>query len=221
MIGETMKKGTIKSFAIALAIFGTALYVGCSNSSDNKAALYWLLIGQDQGHPASGMTETQTAVATSDPITVAETTKTLVLTGVQGKTIYMARTNPSSKKLAKENTRAATKSGISARLVNTPEFSASFSREAEQDPHALIYQNFWNTLKNSSSAAKSLAPVAGSAVKNYSVGDTETFYRLKPENMETVEQKNSSCSFRKAITTFGYVKTTPTITKTQAPLTKP
>lgn len=182
-----MKFKAIKSFAITLAFLGAAFFVGCSNGSGLPP------IPADQ-HSAYGMTQTQTVCDLSCPITVSPTTKKIILSGVKGKTIYMTRTNPSSKVLAKENTRVATKSGISASLVNAPEFSASFSREAEQDPHALIYQNFWNTLKNSSSASKKISKSLQAGVKNYSVGDTETFNTKIPDedsekNLQIIEPK--------------------------------
>lgn len=187
-----MKLRTVKSFAITLAFFGAPLFVGCSGGSDDAmTALYWILATSDMAPQsyASGMTQTQTASASSQAITVDTTTKKLVLSGVAGKTIYMTKTNPSSKKMAKENTRyAKIKDGISASVVETPDFLSGLSRQAEQDPHELIYKDFWKSLKNYS-PSKSLEPAASSAVKNYSVGDTETFYRLKPENMETLEQK--------------------------------
>lgn len=184
-----MKFKTLKSFAMALAFLGTPLFVGCSDGSSGALSfLSWLLSSDDQGAQsyASGMTQTQTAYASSQPITVAATTKYLTLSGVKGKGIYMARTNPSSKTLAKENTRAIImRSGTFANIIETPNFLS----ETDQDPHELIYKNFWSGLKDSSLAAKSLASVSGSAVKNYSVGDTETFNALDPTDLKTLRQR--------------------------------
>ena len=169
-----MKGRAVKSFAIALAFLGTALFVGCSSDDDESmAALYQLLSSGDQG--------------SQKYITVAESTKTLVLSGVKGKTIYMTRTNPSSQKLAKENTRAIKqKKGFSSNLIETPDFLS----EAEEDPHELIYKNFWNGLKNYSLAAKSLAPSAISAARTYSKYDTETFKVADPDqNLQVYIEK--------------------------------
>lgn len=187
-----MNLKAIKSFAIALAFLGAALFAGCSDGDGLPP------IPADQ-HPASGMTQTQTEAASSEPITVDATTKTLVLSGARGKTIYMARTNPSSQKLSKFNTRAAKASdSVSASLVETPldasEFLSGFSREKERDPRALIYENFWKSLKNSPPAAKSLARSAHAAAKNYSVGDIETFNTKIPDkdsekNLQIIEPK--------------------------------
>ena len=177
-----MKLKAVKSFAIALAFLGAAFFVSCSNGSGLPP------IPADQ-HPASDITQTQTEAASSQPITVNAATKKLVLSGVKGKTIYMTKTNPLSVALKKENTRAAKiKNGISASIFEDPLEPSGFSREAEQDPHALIYENFWNTLKNSSSAPKKLAMSVQNGPKNYSVGDTETFNNLKPEDLKTIEQ---------------------------------
>ena len=137
-----MKLKAVKSFAIALAFLGAAFFVGCSNGSGLPP------IPADQ-HSAYGMTQTQTEAASSQPITVNAATKKLVLSGVKGKTIYMTKTNPLSVALKKENTRAAKiKNGISASIFEDPLEPSGFSREAEQDPHALIYENFWSSLKD-------------------------------------------------------------------------
>ena len=194
-----MKNITLKSFAVALAFLGAALFAGCSNGSDeNEAYLYWLALnGQSSLHPASGMTKTQTAAASTEPITVDATTKRLVLSGAEGKTIYMARTNPSSQALKKENTRTAKiKSEISAslseELLEAPEFSpdalSGLFKADGQDPHKIIYEDFWKKLKDFSPAPKNLAMSVQNGPKNYSVGDTETFNNLKPEDMKTIEQ---------------------------------
>ena len=172
----------LKSFSITLAFLSATIFIGCSDGST----------GFDYGqNPASCMIQTQAAYASSGPITVNATTKRLVLSGIKGKTIYMTKTNPLSIALKKENTRAASASvGVSASIVEAPEIS----RQAERDPHALIYENFWSSLKNSASVSKSVAPSAPSNVKNYAVGDTETFNTKKPDkdsekNMQTVEPK--------------------------------
>ncbi|MCR5045037.1 MAG: hypothetical protein K6A42_00495 [Treponema sp.] len=186
-----MKKGAIKSFAVALAFLGAALFAGCSNGSDETPAIP---AGQN---PASEMTQVQAETVSSEPITVKATTKTLYLTGAAGKTIYMARTNPSSQALKKENTRTAKiKSDISAslseELLEAPEFSPDalygLFKADEQDPHKIIYEDFWKKLKDFSPAPKNLAMSVQNGPKNYSVGDTETFNNLKPEDMKTIEQ---------------------------------
>lgn len=186
-----MKKGTVKPFAVALAFLGAALFAGCSNGSDETPAIP---AGQN---PASEMTQVQAETVSSEPITVKATTKTLYLTGAEGKTIYMARTNPSSQALKKENTRTAKiKSEISAslseELLEAPEFSpdalSGLFKADGQDPHKIIYENFWKKLKDFSPAPKNLAMSVQTGPKNYSVGDTETFNNLKPEDLKTIEQ---------------------------------
>ena len=177
-----MKLKAVKSFAIALAFLGAAFFVGCSNGSGLPP------IPADQ-HSAYGMTQTQTEAASSQPITVNAATKKLVLSGVKGKTIYMTKTNPLSVALKKENTREAKiKNGISASIFEDPLEPSGFSREKERDPRALIYENFWKSLKNSPPAAKNLAMSVQTGPKIYSVGDTETFNNLKPEDLKTIEQ---------------------------------
>ena len=156
--------------------------------------------GQNPGHSASEMTQTQTEAATSQPITVATTTKTLVLTGAAGKTIYMARSNISNTAMNSLYSRlaritsgggsaSAEKSALSFQEEETEIQAAivsGFETDLENDPHAKIWKLSMDNVKKAKAQgliSKSLAPGVQAAVKNYAVGDTETFNALNPETL--------------------------------------
>ena len=183
----------VKILAPALAL-ATILFWACDTSDP------YIPAGQ---HPASAMTQTQSASAGSKATTVEPTTKTLVLKGAKGKTICMARTNAIGSALAKENSRIAKiSSGASASAAKSlASFSdvlpdgavPSFDFDGTNDPHKKIYDAFLTELKeakNSAALSKSLAASeAQSAVKNYAPGDTETFWALNPKTLSTFNEK--------------------------------
>ena len=156
--------------------------------------------GQNPGHSASEMTQTQTEAASSQPITVATTTKKLVLTGAAGKTIYMARSNISNTAMNSLYSRlaritsgggsaSAEKSALSFQEEETEIQAAivsGFETDLENDPHAKIWKLSMDNVKKAKAQgliSKSLAPGVQAAVKNYAVGDTETFNALNPETL--------------------------------------
>ena len=183
----------LKILAPALALFAAAALAGCFNSSDNP--FYWIVpIAESYEHSASEMTETQYASAASEMITINPTTKQLIISGLTaGKTIYMARTNPTNKKIAKNNSRLAiiasdTSASVSKSLAEglASGFDLDFDFDGTNDPHKKIHDLFKKNLEEarSFSASKSLAPQAiQAAAKNYSVGDEETFWALDPKTL--------------------------------------
>ncbi len=162
--------------------------------------------GQNPGHSASEMTQTQTEAATSQPITVATTTKTLVLTGAAGKTIYMARSNISNTAMNSLYSRlaritsgggsaSAEKSALSFQEEETEIQAAiisGFETDLKNDPHAKIWKLSMDNVKKAKTQrliSKSLDPGAQNAVKNYAVGGTETFWALNPETLSNFTQR--------------------------------
>ncbi len=155
--------------------------------------------GQTPDHSASEMTKTQTVAASSQPITVAATTKTLVLKGAAGKTIYMARSNISNtamnslySRLAKITTgisASAEKSALSFQEEETEIQAAivsGFETDLENDPHAKIWKLSMDNVKKAKAQgliSKSLAPGVQAAVKDYALGATETFNALNPKTL--------------------------------------
>lgn len=155
--------------------------------------------GQNPGHSASEMTKTQTEAATSQPITVATTTKTLVLKGAAGKTIYMARSNISNtamnslySRLAKITTGVSANAEKSALSFQEEEdeieaaIVSGFETDLENDPHAKIWKLSMDNVKKAKAQgliSKSLDPGSQSAVKNYALGATETFNALNPKTL--------------------------------------
>ena len=197
-----MKKiAGLKFLAPALALFAASIVFGCYMNSDNGMQIIWLLpTTETYDHDASEMTKTQSSVATSQPITVDPTTKTLVLTGAAGKTIYMARSNISNTVLKPAYSRLAriTSGGVSASAEKSAlsfqeeekEIEAAiisgFETDLENDPHAKIWKLSMDNVKKAKAQgliSKSLALGSQSAVKNYAVGDTETFWALNPDTL--------------------------------------
>lgn len=187
------RKLTAPLFALLLAGY----LAGCDIGSGS--GFIPITPGQNPGHSASEMTQTQTEAATSQPITVAATTKTLVLTGAAGKTIYMARSNISDtamnslySRLAKITTgvsASAEKSALSFQEEETEIQAAiisGFETDLENDPHAKIWKLSMDNVKKAKAQgliSKSLDPGSQSAVKNYAVGDPETFNALNPKTL--------------------------------------
>lgn len=161
--------------------------------------------GQTPDHSASEMIKTQTAAASSQPITVAATTKTLVLKGAAGKTIYMARSNISNtamnslySRLAKITTGVsanAEKSALSFQEEETEIQAAiisGFETDLENDPHAKIWKLSMDNVKKAKAQgliSKSLDPGSQSAVKNYALGATETFWALNPKTLTSFTKR--------------------------------
>ena len=195
---------TRKLIAPLFALLLAGYLASCDASSGS--AFIPIIPGQNPGHSASGMTQTQTEAATSQPITVAATTKTLVLTGAAGKTIYMARSNISDTAMNSLYSRLAriTSGGVSASAEKSAlsfqeeekEIEAAivsgFETDLENDPHAKIWKLSMDNVKKAKAQgliSKSLAPGVQAAVKNYAVGDTETFYALNPKTLSNFTQR--------------------------------
>lgn len=193
------RKLTAPLFALLLAGY----LAGCDIGSGS--GFIPITPGQNPGHSASEMTQTQTEAATSQPITVAATTKTLVLTGAAGKTIYMARSNISDtamnslySRLAKITTgvsASAEKSALSFQEEETEIQAAiisGFETDLENDPHAKIWKLSMDNIKKAKAQgllSKSLAPGVQAAVKNYALGATETFNALNPKTLSDFTQR--------------------------------
>lgn len=193
-----------KLIAPIFALLLAGYLASCDASSGS--GLIPIISGQNPGHSASGMTQTQTETATSQPITVAATTKTLVLTGAAGKTIYMARSNISDTAMNRLYSRLAriTSGGVSASAEKSAlSFQAEenkieaaivsgFETDLENDPHAKIWKLSMDNVKRAKAQgliSKSLDPGSQSAVKNYTVGNTETFYALNPKTLSNFTQR--------------------------------
>lgn len=194
------RKLTAPLFALLLAGY----LASCDASSGS--GLIPIIPGQNPDHSASEMTKTQTVAATSQPITVATTTKTLVLTGAAGKTIYMARSNISNTAMNSLYSRLAriTSGGVSASAEKSAlsfqeeekeiedAIVSGFETDLENDPHAKIWKLSMDNVKKAKAQgllSKSLAPGVQAAVKNYAVGDTETFYALNPKTLSNFTQR--------------------------------
>ena len=188
------RKLTAPLFALLLAGY----LAGCDIGSGS--GFIPITPGQNPGHSASEMTQTQTEAASSQPITVATTTKTLVLTGAAGKTIYMARSNISNTAMNSLYSRLAriTSGGGSASAEKSAlsfqeeekEIQAAiisgFETDLENDPHAKIWKLSMDNVKKAKAQgliSKSLAPGVQAAVKDYAPGATETFNALNPKTL--------------------------------------
>ncbi len=193
-----------KLIAPIFALLLAGYLASCDASSGS--GLIPIISGQNPDHSASGMTQTQTEAATSQPITVAATTKTLVLTGAAGKTIYMARSNISDTAMNSLYSRLAriTSGGVPANAKKSAlsfqeeekEIEAAivsgFETDLENDPHAKIWKLSMDNVKKAKAQgliSKSLAPGVQAAVKNYTVGNTETFYALNPKTLSNFTQR--------------------------------
>ncbi len=185
-----------KFLAPALAFFAAALFCACDSDGNFNP---WSM--PDDPHYASEMTQTQTATASTTSITVAPTTKTLVLGGASGKTIYMARTNATDKALAGANTRIARIGGSVSESAAKSLENLSASIEADfvsglefdgaNDPHKKIYDTFLKELdaaKGAAASKRAASPIQASAA-NHSAGDTEEFWELNPKDLKTFNKK--------------------------------
>lgn len=189
--------------AAALALFLAAIFSACY---DGTSIIWPITPDETCDHSASEMTKTQSSVATSQPITVDPTTKTLVLTGAAGKTIYMARSNISNTVLKSAYSRLAriTSGGVSASAEKSAlsfqeeekeiegAIISGFETDLENDPHAKIWKLSMDNVKKAKAQgliSKSLDPGSQSAVKNYAVGNTETFWALNPKTLSNFTQR--------------------------------
>lgn len=158
-----------------MALFAAAAFFSCNNDS--------YVVGPDQ----------QTTIDPSQ--------KSVTLANVKGKTIYMTRTNPSNQVLKKENSRTAimtTGAAASASksmedfsaAIELDDFVAGFSFDGANDPHKKIYDLAIQNIEASKGAVifKSETPSV-SVTKNYTPGDTETFWALNPKTKSSFTQR--------------------------------
>lgn len=190
--------GQIKRSSLALPLCALLALASCSSGASGVTIPTGL-------YPASGMTQTQIANASDGAITVSPTTKKLLLRGVAGKTIYMARSNISNtamdsiySRLAKITTGVSASAQKSALSLQAEEkeieaaIVSGFETDLENDPHAKIWKLSMDNVKKAKAQrliSKSLDPGAQNAVKSYAVGDTETFWALNPETLETFDER--------------------------------
>lgn len=134
-------------------------------------------------------------------ITVDPSQKSVTLANVKGKTIYMARSNPSNQKLTGENSRTARMySGSAANdsksmedfsaAIELDDFVAGFDFDGTNDPHKKIYDLAIQNIEASKGAAifKSETPSVF-VTKNYTPGDTETFWALNPKTLTSFTKR--------------------------------
>ena len=190
--------GQIKRSFLALPLCALLALASCSSGASGVTIPTSL-------YPASEMTQTQIANASDGAITVSPTTKKLLLKGAAGKTIYMARSNISNtamdsiySRLAKITTGVSASEEKSALFLQAEEkeieaaIISGFETDLENDPHAKIWKLSMDNIKKAKAQrliSKSLDPGAQNAVKNYAVDDTETFWALNPETMETFDER--------------------------------
>ena len=190
--------GQIKRSFLALPLCAILALASCSSGASGVTIPTGL-------YPASEMTQTQIANASDGAITVSPTTKKLLLRGAAGKTIYMARSNISNtdmdsiySRLAKITTGVSASEEKSALSLQAEEneieaaIVSGFETDLEDDPHAKIWKLSMDNIKKAKAQrliSKSLDPGAQNAVKNYAVDNTETFWALNPETMETFDER--------------------------------
>lgn len=170
-----------KKIPIVLIFAGFVIFSGCQNESTDNSTALALAIANMYKDP---LTKVQNETITDEKslITVNNDTKTLNLSGVKGRTIYMARSNPGTARITENEVRAALlKSKDSSAASQNVQMSELLDVQESQKktPQQVIYENFIASLKNyTPEESRSLQT---RAVKTYSVGDTEEFYALKPE----------------------------------------
>ena len=172
-------KRRILLIALALAIFAGTFLAGCDNSS-NPAPFY---------------------PRPDQQITIAPEQGRVTLTNVLGKSIYMARTNPSNENLNMDDSRtvqivsSVQKSALLSEAEENEietDLVSGFETDLENDPHAKIWKLSMDNVKKAKAQrliSKSLDPGAQNAVINYAVGDTETFSALDPKTLETFDER--------------------------------
>lgn len=170
-----------KKIPIVLIFAGFVIFSGCQNESTDNSTALALAIANMYKDP---LTKVQNETITDEKslITVNNDTKTLNLSGVKGRTIYMARSNPGTARITENEVRVALlKSKDSSAASQNVQMSELLDVQESQKktPQQVIYENFIASLKNyTPEESRSLQT---RAVKTYSVGDTEEFYALKPE----------------------------------------
>lgn len=172
-----------KKIPIVLIFAGFVIFSGCQNESTDNSTALALAIANMYKEP---LTKVQNETVTDEKslITVNNDTKTLNLSGVKGRTIYMARSNPGTARITENEVRVALlKSKDSSAASQNVQMSELLDVQESQKktPQQVIYENFIASLKNyTPEESRSLQT---RAVNTYSVGDTEKFYALNPENL--------------------------------------
>ncbi|MBO7121704.1 MAG: hypothetical protein J6V90_00295 [Treponema sp.] len=195
---------TRKLIAPLFALLLAGYLAGCDIGSGSDPTP--ITPGQNPDHSTSVMTQKQDADASDGAITVLPTTKTLVLKGGAGKTIYMARSNISNTAMNSLYSRLAriTSGGVSASAEKSAlsfqeeekkiqaAIISGFETDLENAPHAKIWKLSMDNIKKAKAQgliSKSLDPGSQSAVKNYAPDDTETFWALNPKTLETFDKR--------------------------------
>ena len=95
-----------KKIPIVLIFAGSVIFSGCQNESTDNSTALALAIANMYKDP---LTKVQNETVTDEKslITVNNDTKTLNLSGVKGRTIYMARSNPGTARITENEVRAA------------------------------------------------------------------------------------------------------------------
>lgn len=95
-----------KKIPIVLIFAGFVIFSGCQNESTDNSTALALAIANMYKEP---LTKVQNETVTDEKslITVNNDTKTLNLSGVKGRTIYMARSNPGTARITENEVRAA------------------------------------------------------------------------------------------------------------------
>ena len=177
-----------KKIPIVLIFAGSVIFSGCQNESTDNSTALALAIANMYKDP---LTKVQNETVTDEKslITVNNDTKTLNLSGVKGRTIYMARSNPGTARITENEVRAALlKSKDSSAASQNVQMSELLDVQESQKktPQQVIYENFIASLKNyTPEESRSLQT---RAVKTYSVGDIEKFYALNPENLSEFQE---------------------------------
>lgn len=184
----------LKFLAFALIFTGTLIFTGCQGDSSDDLAK-WDVINAFLNPVLLTKEQEEVVKGSNSVITVNRDTKTLYLSGVDGKTIYMARSNPSSKVIEKENTRCSIMMNADDLYVyrSINEEFQPFQNAQKKDPHEVIYENFLNALK--SYTPKEIPETDSRRLRNYSVGETESFYAEMFKNDGTSDIK-SNVEFR-------------------------
>lgn len=184
-----------KKIPIVLIFAGSVIFSGCQNESTDNSTALALAIANMYKDP---LTKVQNETVTDEKslITVNNDTKTLNLSGVKGRTIYMARSNPGTARITVNEVRAALlKSKDSSAVSQNVQMSELLDVQESQKktPQQVIYENFIASLKNyTPEESRSLQT---RAVKTYSVGDTEEFYALKPETASSSNEFEENVEF--------------------------
>lgn len=183
--------------ALAVAAALTATILSCSGGGGGSGG--GSVTPTPTGfYPASGMTKLQSASASAEPIALLPDTKTLAISGVKGKKIYMARTNMRDSVLENANQRVL---DVPASASRPAEFDALNGAEffsQKKDARQIFEENMLKRLEEELAAkpkriSKNASQIQASAVIDYALGDTEKFTAMDPEaetqTMKTLEFK--------------------------------